>query len=81
MFEIDTLNQMAAIAARDGVERGIAAIEARIKVKMDGINEAAKEYFVALLKADKAALEQLIAFRAALNRRVFDAYKAECLVD
>ncbi len=77
MFEIDTLNQVAAIAARDGVERGIANIEARIKVKIDSINEAAKEYFVAKLKSDKAALDQLFAFRAALNRRVFDAYKAE----
>jgi hypothetical protein len=74
---IDTLNQAAAIAARDGVERGIANIEARIKIKLDGVNEAAKDYFARQMKADKAALAQLTAFRAELNRRVFDAYKQE----
>lgn len=77
MFDISTLNQAAAIAARDGVERGIANIEARIKIKLDGINEAAKEYFIKQMKADKAALEQLFAFRAALNNQVADAYRAE----
>lgn len=74
---IETLNQAAAVAARDGVEAGIARIEARIKIKLDGINEAAKGYFVAQLKEDKAALTQLYAFRAELNKRVFDAYKAD----
>lgn len=74
---ITMLNQTAAIAARDGVERGIANIEDRIKLKTDGINEAAKEYFVKRMKAYKAALEQLIALRGELNKRVFDAYNEE----
>ena len=74
---IETLNQAAAIAARDGVELGIANIEARIKIKLNDINEAAKDYFAQQMKADKVALAQLKAFRAELNKRAFDAYKQE----
>ncbi len=74
---INTLNQAAAIASRDGIERGIANLEARIKIKLDGMNENAKAYFQEQMKQDKAALAQLTAFRAELNKRVFDAYKAE----
>lgn len=74
---IETLNQAAAIAARDGVERAIANIEARIKIKLNDINDAAKEYFALQMTDDKSALEQLHAFRAELHKRVFDAYKSE----
>ena len=74
---LEKLNQTAAIAARDGIQSAIETIERRIKIKLDDINQAARDYFVAQLKADKTALEQLKALRAQMHKRVFDAHAEE----
>ena len=77
MTTLDTLNQSAAIAARDGVERGIAVLEARLKVDIKLIHVDVQDYFRKQRTQDLAGLEQLKKLRGELNRRVFDAYKEE----
>lgn len=71
------LSQVAAIAVRDGVDAAIRNLEERIKIKLDGVNEQAKDYFVAQQKHNRAALIQLHALRAELHKRAFDAYIEE----
>lgn len=74
---LEKLSQTAAIAARDGIESAIGGLEQRIKIKLDDINPAAREYFVERLKQDKAAIQQLKKLRAEIHGRVFDAYQDE----
>lgn len=74
---IEKLNQRAALLAREGVERGIASLETSLKIKLDNVPDDQKNYFKEQRKDERAALDQLVALRAALNKRAFDAYLEE----
>ena len=75
---IETLSQRAAIAARDGIEKAIHALEMSVKIEMkDQPHSKTNIYFAKLREEELAALEELKKLRAVLHGRVFDAYKEE----